>query len=272
MLLQEIKGRKRMKELLPNAVNYEPDLSQLLHIHDVPPIEHERWLLHAVEDFLEIERSELVPLGENAEPVSVLGCLVSVPRDAHLLHGGGAHRLQQPLADVDGGGFPRVARVFLESESENGYLLARDRVEHRGHDAVHESALLVVIHLNHLFPVVCNFCQTIALTDVNQISTDDSVLWNPMSINVPEGVDRLLPPGGVPPSNKHTVGLKKDLLNCLGCLHWDSRFLDNNLVGLGHIRYHSSSALPVGKISSLARPKASSLGRGVNRNEDYVSF
>jgi hypothetical protein len=191
-------------ERLADGVDDEADLPQLLGVDDVAAVEDEGGLLHVVEDLLVVQGLELVPLGQDAQPVGALGGLVRVPHAAHLLHSRRARRLQvhrvvpvelvhgqvpldlvlrhlgvvdadlglitqQALADIDGRGLPGVAGVLLESEAEDGDLLAGDGVEHGRHDAVHEPALLVVVDLDHLLPVVGHLGQAIALADVHQV-------------------------------------------------------------------------------------------------------
>ncbi|TVU44955.1 hypothetical protein EJB05_04419, partial [Eragrostis curvula] len=191
-------------EGLADGVDDEADLPELLGVDDVAAIEDEGWLLHVVEELLVVQGLELVPLGQDAQTVGALGGLVRVPDAAHLLHRSGARRLQvhrvvpvelvhgqvpldlvlrhlgvvdadlglvtqETLADVDGRGLPGVTGVLLEGEAEDGDLLAGHGVEHGGHDAVDEAALLVVVDLDHLLPVVGHLGQAVALADVHQV-------------------------------------------------------------------------------------------------------
>ena len=52
---------------LADGVHDEPDLPQLRNVQDVPPIEDERRLLHAVVDLLVIKGLELVPLCDHGD-------------------------------------------------------------------------------------------------------------------------------------------------------------------------------------------------------------
>ena len=54
------------------------------------------------------------------------------------------------LADIDGGRLAGVAGVLLEGKAQDGYLLARDGVEHGVDDALHKPVLLVVVDGHHL--------------------------------------------------------------------------------------------------------------------------
>ncbi|GJN23258.1 hypothetical protein PR202_gb10892 [Eleusine coracana subsp. coracana] len=189
---------------LADGVDDEADLPQLLRVHDIAAVKHEGGLLHVVEDLLVVQGLELVPLSQDAQTVGALGGLIRVPDAAHLLHGGGARRLQvhrvvpvelvhcqvpldlvlshlgvvdadlglvtqKTLAHVDGRGLSGVTSVLLEGKAKDGDLLASHGVEHGRHHAVDETALLVVVDLDHLLPVVGNLGQAVALTDVHQV-------------------------------------------------------------------------------------------------------
>ena len=51
---------------------------------------------------------------------------------------------------------PRVTRVSFEGEAEDSDLLVVDGVEHSIDHKLSDAMLLVVVHLDHLMPVVGN--------------------------------------------------------------------------------------------------------------------
>ena len=179
-----------------------------------------------------IQLLELVPLGDDTDAVGILAGLVGVPHHGHLLERRGALRLQvlgmvpvefvhgqvalnlvfsdlgvidaeqglvaqQAMADVDGGGFSRVARVLLEGESQHGDLFPGDGVEHGRHHALHESRLLVVIDRHDLFPVVGDFGEAVALADVDQV---EDVFLEAGATEAHTGVKKLGADSGVFPN------------------------------------------------------------------------
>ena len=67
------------------------------------------------------------------------------------------------------GGLSGVSGIFLEGESEDGDSFSCYSVEHRTHDFVCESSLLVVVHKNYLVPVVGTLLETEGFADINQV-------------------------------------------------------------------------------------------------------
>ncbi|KAK3018412.1 hypothetical protein RJ639_003433 [Escallonia herrerae] len=174
-------------------------------------------------------RLELIPFSENAETMRVLSCLIRIPNHTYLLHRGRTHWLevnrvipfklvhgkiplnlilsnlrviyaqkglipQKPFAHIDCRSLPSVTSVFLECKPKNSDLLARNCVEHRGNNLIHKPVLLVVVHLDNLFPVVCNFRKAIALTNVNQV---ENVLLKARPTKTNTGIEELVPDSGV---------------------------------------------------------------------------
>ena len=76
---------------------------------------------------------------------------------------------QQVAAHKRRGRFAGVARVLLEGEAEHADFLGGDGVEHAGHHDLGEAALLVLVHQNHLVPVVRALLQTQGLANVHQV-------------------------------------------------------------------------------------------------------
>lgn len=64
---------------------------------------------------------------------------------------------------------PSVPRVLLESEPENGDVLAANGVEQRLDDLGGEARLLVLVDVDDLLPVGRNLGQVEALADVHQV-------------------------------------------------------------------------------------------------------
>lgn len=83
-----------------------------------------------------------------------------------------------------------LPRVLLERKPQHSNLLPYDGIEHGGHDPTHKAALLVVVDLNHLFPVVCHFWQAIALTNVDYV---ENVLLEARAAEANAGVQELGP-------------------------------------------------------------------------------
>mmetsp|Transcript_10884 Transcript_10884/g.21739 ORF Transcript_10884/g.21739 Transcript_10884/m.21739 type:complete len:484 (+) Transcript_10884:310-1761(+) len=190
--LKEFGGR------LADAVNLKADRLQLFVVYEVAPIEQKRGLRHRIEDLLVVVRLELVPLGEDGDGVGAGGGFVRVgARDEHFVkprvgilgHVQGVVHFRQHLlsghfgvVDVhDGGlfeqvpahkrgrGFAGVARVLLEREPEHADLLGRDGVEHATHHDLGEAPLLVLVHQNHLMPVVRALFQPEGLANVHEV-------------------------------------------------------------------------------------------------------
>jgi len=106
--------------------------------------------------------------------VGALGGLVWIRLERDPIHGG-AEDLARPLerlrvgdtyvrlfraqllADLNGGGFSRVARICLEGEAEYCDALAGERVEHDPDHSTDEPLLLVLIQRHDCFPVSSDF-------------------------------------------------------------------------------------------------------------------
>ena len=73
---------------LAQAIDYETNVPQSLVVNDVPPIEAERGLLHAVEDALKVQVLELVPLRQDGDPVRIIAGAVGVLVEGHVLTDG----------------------------------------------------------------------------------------------------------------------------------------------------------------------------------------
>ncbi|KAH0468099.1 hypothetical protein IEQ34_003132 [Dendrobium chrysotoxum] len=239
---------------LTNCINNEANSPELLHIDHIAAVEQKGWLMHAIINLLKIQILELIPLGQDTDSMSSLGSFIGIPGDNHLCESSRAQWLKvnwmvpielvhskitlnlilchlgiidadrcliakQTFADIYGGSLPRITCVFLERKTEHSNFFSRNSVKHGGDHPVHKSALLIVIDLDDLLPVIGNLRKTIALTD--------DLIVNTLTI----------------------VG--QDFLNSLSSLHRDCRFLDHNLIRLGHISDHAGCTLPVGKISSL---------------------
>jgi hypothetical protein len=77
--------------------------------------------------------------------------------------------VEQKLANVNGGGLARVARVLLEREAKHGDALAVERVEEPRRDEIGEAFLLVVVDANHLVPVLGHLLEVQTLAQVDQV-------------------------------------------------------------------------------------------------------
>ena len=64
---------------------------------------------------------------------------------------------------------PGVAGVLLEGKTHNADLLAGDRVEECVDDLLGESLLLVVVDVDHVFPVGGDLVQVQLLANVDQV-------------------------------------------------------------------------------------------------------
>lgn len=64
---------------------------------------------------------------------------------------------------------PRISRILLESESQNCNLLPRDRVEEGSDDALRETTLLVLVELDDLVPVLCDFGEVEGFGEVDEV-------------------------------------------------------------------------------------------------------
>ena len=72
-----------------------------------------------------------------------------------------AHKRRRRLAGV--------ARVLLEREAKHADFLGGDGVEHAGHHDFGKAALLVLVHQDHLVPVVRALLQAQRLANVHQV-------------------------------------------------------------------------------------------------------
>ena len=63
---------------------------------------------------------------------------------------------------------PGIASVLLEGETQNADFLPRDGVEERVDDLLGESLLLVVVDVDHVFPVGGDLVQVQLLANVDQ--------------------------------------------------------------------------------------------------------
>ncbi|KAF8695571.1 hypothetical protein HU200_037420 [Digitaria exilis] len=168
---------------LADGVDDEADLPELPDVDDVASIEDERRPLHSIKDPAVVERPELFPLREHAQPVRSLSGLIRVPRHAHLprrvpqylllahrrvVHAHMSPVSQQPPAHVDRRRLPRVGDALLEREPKHGHLLSGHRAEHGRHHAAHEPALLVLVHGHHLTPILGGLRQAVAVAGVRQ--------------------------------------------------------------------------------------------------------
>ncbi|KAL4584100.1 hypothetical protein LXL04_008690 [Taraxacum kok-saghyz] len=79
---------------LPNRVDDEPNLPQLIGLHHVPPVKHKRRFWHTLVNLPVIQRLELIPLRQYAEPMSTLRRRICIRLHAHLIHRARVYRLQ----------------------------------------------------------------------------------------------------------------------------------------------------------------------------------
>ncbi len=189
---------------LANREGHEADLLQLFHVQDVSSIKNKCRLDHVVVDLLVVVCFELVPFCQNGNGVGILGNFVRIEMHVHCLldlgiRFGRGQRIvplelrkrkimehlcladlriidaaigafsDESMNNVNSRRLSRVARIFLERKSKNGYLLADDSIEHTVDHALHESRLLPVVHLNNGAPVIGNLGDAMGLADVAQI-------------------------------------------------------------------------------------------------------
>jgi len=131
---------------------------------------------------------ERVPFGENGKCVGAGASDVRISLDLDLLHCFLAQILvyllslhlwvvdgelgplgEKRVAHVDGGRLACVSGIFLKSKAEDGYLLARDGVEHGTNHIRSESLLLPIVHHNHLVPVFGHLREAKRTAEIDEI-------------------------------------------------------------------------------------------------------
>mmetsp|Transcript_14641 Transcript_14641/g.35284 ORF Transcript_14641/g.35284 Transcript_14641/m.35284 type:complete len:219 (+) Transcript_14641:206-862(+) len=167
-------------------------------IQNISAIEYEGRLGHTFVNTLVIQRLEFIPLRQHRQSVGAIarrvgigscgdsrtqarvGFLAHVARVVHFHPHVFALHLR--IIDVDfglledkvayhkhAGSFAHVPCILLEGISQNGDLFARDGVEHARHHLLREALLLVIVHDDHIIPVVRAFFQAIRLAEVDEV-------------------------------------------------------------------------------------------------------
>mmetsp|Transcript_26117 Transcript_26117/g.61216 ORF Transcript_26117/g.61216 Transcript_26117/m.61216 type:complete len:500 (+) Transcript_26117:98-1597(+) len=183
---------------LTDGVYLETDLAKSGVVEDVTSVEEERRLRHGIVYPFVVERLELVPLGQNRNRVRPLGRRVRVGAGdevvlearhalrSHLQRVRKLHKhdtaldlrvvhvhlgllLQQVAAHKRRSGLTGVSGILLEGEAVDRDLLAGDGVEHRLDDLHREPLLLVLVHFNHLVPVLGALVEAEGLAEVHKV-------------------------------------------------------------------------------------------------------
>mmetsp|Transcript_77326 Transcript_77326/g.216153 ORF Transcript_77326/g.216153 Transcript_77326/m.216153 type:complete len:256 (-) Transcript_77326:575-1342(-) len=102
--------------------------------------------------------------------------------------------LHQHIANGQRRSLTHVAGVLLERETEDCNLLPGDGVEQGFYDPARERLLLVLVHVDHLLPVLSALVQAELLADVHEVQ---DVLLEAGAAESDRGVQELLPDAAV---------------------------------------------------------------------------
>mmetsp|Transcript_18313 Transcript_18313/g.51686 ORF Transcript_18313/g.51686 Transcript_18313/m.51686 type:complete len:249 (-) Transcript_18313:637-1383(-) len=182
----------------------ETDVVQILVVQKRTSIKQKGRALHVSINALEVQVEKLVPIGENKNSVGVFASCVSVGMDGSprkhfnnlsMIHLGIVHvhfglLRHNTLHYRDGRRVTGIARIRLEGETEDRNMLTADGAEHFLHDGPHEALLAVLIHQQHLVPVVRYLLQ---LEGASQVYEAQQVLSEARSPEPHARTQKLLP-------------------------------------------------------------------------------